>query len=572
MEHNLFKPKSFDEGKHAVVGDCNGIPMEERWKVETPLFADAILKQHFSRQVGPAKTHPIVLDYGCGVGRLSKEILTKSQYALVTGVDASTEMMSEAKIYVANERFNTCSPEDLTDKYDLAYCVYVLQHVPSIEIREILSRIHYHLKDDGIFVYCSSDYRMAIRFDNGGFFDDRFMGINLQEEIERLFDWEDELFTDEILDANPILKTMIKGGLPHPAKVYRKKKITDYLHVKKEKSVFPNGAVITSSGEVRPADDKKKLVLVNRLAPGDVLVMTNAIRDLHKAHPGKYITDVRTSCQEIFQNNPYITKLSYDDSAVQAVIDKFSQKSDPMGNSDMVGDIKVVDMQYPLIHRSGEVGAHFSEGHREYLETLLKVKIPQTALTPEIYLDSSESQWVSPVAVKLDFHGKYWVINAGSKGDYTLKQYPYYQEVVNLLKDKITFVQIGQLEHAHVPLEGALDLRGKTNIRELFRVIYHAQGVLTCVSFPMHIAATFKKPCVVVAGAREGTRWELYANHQFMYVNGCLPCATYDGCWKSKQSDCTNKVGDIAKCMTLMPPEDVVRAVTRYYDGGTLQY
>ena len=30
MEHNLFKPQDFNQGKHAVVGDCNGIPMEER--------------------------------------------------------------------------------------------------------------------------------------------------------------------------------------------------------------------------------------------------------------------------------------------------------------------------------------------------------------------------------------------------------------------------------------------------------------------------------------------------------------------------------------------------------------
>ena len=84
----------------------------------------------------------------------------------------------------------------------------------------------------------------------------------------------------------------------------------------------------------------------------------------------------------------------------------------------------------------------------------------------------------------------------------------------------------------------------------------------------MHTAAAFKKPCVVVAGAREGTRWELYPSHQFLYVNGCLPCATYDGCWKSRFNECTNKVGEIAKCMTLITPQDVARSVERYIDGG----
>jgi len=117
MEHNLFKPNSFEEGRHGVVGDCNGISMEERWKIETPLFAKAILQQYFGKFdcATCVPNSPIILDYGCGVGRLSKEILIKSPHSLVTGVDASTEMMTEAKAYVANERFNTCAPENLTD-------------------------------------------------------------------------------------------------------------------------------------------------------------------------------------------------------------------------------------------------------------------------------------------------------------------------------------------------------------------------------------------------------------------------------------------------------------------------
>ena len=88
----------------------------------------------------------------------------------------------------------------------------------------------------------------------------------------------------------------------------------------------------------------------------------------------------------------------------------------------------------------------------------------------------------------------------------------------------------------------------------------------------MHIAAAFRKPCVVVAGARESTRWELYPNHQFIYVNGCLPCATYDGCWKSRTSDCTNKIGEVAKCMTLITPNDVCGSIVRFYNGGMLTY
>ena len=211
MEHRLFKPKTFGEGQHAVVGDCNGIPMEERWKIETPLFAKAILKNLSGK---------FIIDYGCGVGRLSKEILSQNNdpSLLVFGVDDSGYMLDRAAEYVNDRRFMACKPQDLPDKqFDLIYCVYVLQHVPAIEIREILSRIHYYLKDDGVFIYCSSDYRMAIRFDSPGFFDDRFLGVNLREEISRFFTKRGALFDQETLLQSPVLKTMIEGNLPHPA-------------------------------------------------------------------------------------------------------------------------------------------------------------------------------------------------------------------------------------------------------------------------------------------------------------------------------------------------------------------
>ena len=44
MNHNLFKPQNIEDAKNCVVGDCNGFSMEERYRVETPLFAKAILE------------------------------------------------------------------------------------------------------------------------------------------------------------------------------------------------------------------------------------------------------------------------------------------------------------------------------------------------------------------------------------------------------------------------------------------------------------------------------------------------------------------------------------------------
>ena len=48
----------------------------------------------------------------------------------------------------------------------------------------------------------------------------------------------------------------------------------------------------------------RKLVLTNFQSPGDIVMLTAAVRDLHRAHPGEFLTDVRTSCPDLWLNNP----------------------------------------------------------------------------------------------------------------------------------------------------------------------------------------------------------------------------------------------------------------------------
>ncbi|MCB1711508.1 MAG: methyltransferase domain-containing protein [Candidatus Riesia sp.] len=597
MEHNLFKPKSFHEGQHAVVGDCNGFSMQQRWDEETPAFAKAIYRNI------PVNGGARVLDYGCGVGRLSKALVDLDECGNIIeiiGTDASQDMMNHAFKYVNSIKFSTRSPEVIRGKFDLIYLVYVLQHVPSVEIRDVLSRIHYLLKEDGVFVYCSSDYRMAIRFDGQGFFDDRFLGVDLLSEVSRFFDVSGPLLSDDEIRDSSVLSAMMIDGLKHPSFVMKKKRVDgQYFNVPKEvvskdnacKSETKHGNhlvacenIVVGGGQdgLKPSS---KILLINRLAPGDILVMTNALRDLKLARPD-YEIDVRTPCNQIFDNNPHITPLIYNEQEYREIINEFSRRTH--GDCERlisagkygefirhIGDVAVIDMHYPLIHTSGTNGWHFGYGHREWLERVLGIEIPQNGIRPEIYLNGNEKDWISPVHANTDHIGPYWVINAGSKDDYTLKQYPYYQEVIDLFNEHVSehkIVQVGLRSHQHAPLNGVIDMRGKTdNVRDLFRVISRSVGVISCVSFHMHIAAAFNKPCVVVAGAREGTRWELYPNHQFLYVNGCLPCATYDGCWKSKHAECNNKKDEVPMCMNLIRPEDVFRAMQRYYEGGMIE-
>lgn len=296
----------------------------------------------------------------------------------------------------------------------------------------------------------------------------------------------------------------------------------------------------------------RKLILSNPLAPGDVLVSTGAIRDLHLNYPGEYVTDIRcpSGCEQIFAHNPYITKIA---------------DGDPEATR--------IQLDYEGIHRSGKSGLPFVHAHAETLAERVGRPIKPTSLLPDIFLSQDEKLWPSPVFNEYGYAGKFWIINAGVKNDYTLKYYHRYQEVVNLLKERIQFVQVGQLEHRHPPLEGVLDMRGKTDLRQLFRLSYHAEGSVNAVSLQMVIMASLQKPCVVVSGGREPVRWQLSPHHQFLYVNGAIECARYDGCWKSKQSECVNLLeGGIPLCMEMIRPEEVARAVEKYYQGKVLEY
>ncbi len=310
---------------------------------------------------------------------------------------------------------------------------------------------------------------------------------------------------------------------------------------------------------------KEKLVLVNDLSPGDILIMSVAIRSLHKAYPDRFITDVRSPCNEIFMNNPYVQHIDVQDPRrANECIETL--KKNPTLPPILVGDTRYIISHYPEIHKSGMSGLPFADGHRMWLEEQLDLHIDRSGMKPDIFFSDAELDMPHQV------NGRYWLINAGIKNDYTLKHYPYYQEVVNLLKDKIQFVQIGVLSHNHPILDGVIDLRGKTTLRQLFILSKYAEGAVCPVSLQMVIMAALSKPCVVVSGAREGVRWQLNPDHRFLYTNGAMKCARYDGCWKSKLEECTFKsqAGN-PMCMELIRPEDIVRAIDLYYLGGALE-
>jgi ADP-heptose:LPS heptosyltransferase len=147
----------------------------------------------------------------------------------------------------------------------------------------------------------------------------------------------------------------------------------------------------------------------------------------------------------------------------------------------------------------------------------------------------------------------YWLIAAGGKYDYTIKWWHRrrWQEVVDHFNGKLLFVQVGENGHYHPPLKNVLDFRGKTTLRDLIRLVHHADGILCPVTLHMHLAAAVPLPagrkrlrsCVVIAGGREPAHWEQYPGHHYLHTIGGLECCASGGCWKSR----TLPLGDGSK-------------------------
>ena len=301
----------------------------------------------------------------------------------------------------------------------------------------------------------------------------------------------------------------------------------------------------------------RKMILRNFQSPGDLVMLTAAVRDLHRAHPGEFLTDVRTSCPALWENNPYLTPLSDEDP-----------------------DAEIVECHYPLINRSNTTPCHFLHAFPSYLNEVLGLRIRVTEYKGDVHLTEAEKSG--------DF-GDFWLLASGGKYDYTIKWWDHnrYQQVVDHFRGRIQFVQVGERGHHQPPLDGVIDLRGETNLRQLVRLMHHAQGAISAVSLLMHLAAAVEtpswrlkhRPCVVIAGGREPPHFTAYPHHQYIHAVGALACCDNGGCWKSRtlplgdgdskdEELCVDVVGTLPRCMDMIGADEVIRRIELYYRGG----
>jgi ubiquinone/menaquinone biosynthesis C-methylase UbiE len=123
----FFESDSIDHAKKIILFD-DTIP--DQWETETKWT------MNFFREKNLFNEKSIVLDWGCGIGRLAKPIIEEFNCKVV-GVDFQSSMLKYATEYVNHSNFTAINNEEFyklpDDYFTIGIAVWAFQHCPNIE-------------------------------------------------------------------------------------------------------------------------------------------------------------------------------------------------------------------------------------------------------------------------------------------------------------------------------------------------------------------------------------------------------------------------------------------------------
>lgn len=171
---SIFEQTSVEAAREIVLTPESGVSTQARWDTETPWLLNLIGKY--------IKPSGLIVDYGCGVGRLAGPLVNHG-YPVI-GVDTSAAMRQHATQLIGNERFVAMTPTMLDQlvgigvKADFVLAVWILQHCLDLEAE--VERIYKMLNKGGIVGIADMRHRAIPT--NQGWVND---GKNVKETLSR---------------------------------------------------------------------------------------------------------------------------------------------------------------------------------------------------------------------------------------------------------------------------------------------------------------------------------------------------------------------------------------------------
>jgi 2-polyprenyl-3-methyl-5-hydroxy-6-metoxy-1,4-benzoquinol methylase len=147
----VFDVTTFEHAKHVVLTSDPNNP--NKFENETNFLIDTIAEQMSTKM----NEDSVVLDFGCGMGRVSKKLIEKFNCNII-GVDISNTMLTFANIYVAkSKKFKPMNSYNIANTIDVCVSTFVLQHVqdPKSEI----DTIYNNLKTGGYLILVNENKR-----------------------------------------------------------------------------------------------------------------------------------------------------------------------------------------------------------------------------------------------------------------------------------------------------------------------------------------------------------------------------------------------------------------------------
>jgi len=261
---------------------------------------------------------------------------------------------------------------------------------------------------------------------------------------------------------------------------------------------------------------------------GDDLMCTTVFRELKKRGAGRIA--MSTPHAGIFQNNPDVDQVLWHP---RPCLNRWLQTGLPLLRLGYAAYNPLTDGDEPL------------EEHVLIKLCRLAGIAGQVELRPYLFLTSAEiaAGRVGKNQVVMQSSGMSAPYPMGNKEWYP----PRFQEVCSNLCSDNTVVQIGSANDPK--LEGAMDLRGKTTIRESAAIMANSEVFIGLEGFLMHLARAVDCRAVILYGGRiKPSQIGYVANKNLYSPVECSPCWLRNPCDHNR------------KCMDMITVEQVLAA------------
>jgi len=179
-------------------------------------------------------------------------------------------------------------------------------------------------------------------------------------------------------------------------------------------------------------------------------------------------------------------------------------------------------------------------------------------IAPNVTLRDEERQKVDKILSDSGLDDAAFIIlETGTKKDFSNKRWlpENWRRLTGLLRERRPELRMIQISPDQIPLEGVIDLSGKTNFREAARYLERSVGFVGPEGGLMHLAAAVGRRSVILHSGYDPVELTAYPLHIILHhVIECSACGRLDDCPHDRQ------------CMALITPDEVAAAVEELLD------